>query len=83
MICNGILGFIVFFFVVVRIGWVVCTNIVKRANALNIMAGMIFLMWCIDIFGLHPGLYPAYQWFVFGFITLALRGVKDLEKRAF
>jgi O-antigen ligase len=78
-ICNGILGLFIFFMVFIKIGWQVWTNILKRATPLNVMAGMIFVMWCIDIMGLHPGLYPAYQWFVFGFITLGLRGVAGLD----
>jgi O-antigen ligase len=79
LICNGVFGLFIFVFVFIWIGWQVWTNILKRANPLSVMAGMIFVMWCIDIMGLHPGLYPAYQWFVFGFITLGLRGVPGLD----
>jgi hypothetical protein len=33
-------------------------------------------MWIIDSMGLTPSVYPAYQWYVWGFIGLALKGVK-------
>jgi len=43
---------------------------------------MIFIMWLVDTLGLAPGLYPAYQWYVWGFIGLALRGVEGLSQPA-
>ena len=79
MVCNGIIGLIIFVLVFLSIGFQVGRNILRRASAINVMGGMIFVMWCVDIIGLHPGLYPAYQWFVFGFITLSLRGVTGLD----
>jgi hypothetical protein len=39
---------------------------------------MILMMYLVDTIGLTPGIYPGYQWYVWGFIGLALRGVDGL-----
>ena len=47
----------------------------RGPSPLNVMAIMIFVMWLVDTVGLHPSLYPSYQWYVWGFIGLSLRGL--------
>jgi hypothetical protein len=49
-------------------------------SPLNVMAVMLFGMWLVDTIGLTPRAYPGYQWYVWGFIGLALRGV-DMRVR--
>ena len=49
-------------------------NYLRDNSPLNVMALMIFAMWIIDTIGLHPSLYPGYQWYVWGIIGLAIRG---------
>ncbi len=50
---------------------------------LSITALMLYAMWLIDSMGLTPGLYPGYQWFVWGLIGLAVGGMqKPLDNNA-
>ena len=78
--CNGIVGLITYIVILAIIGWKLLMNLRSRASPLNIVSVMVFTMWIMDSFGLHPTLYPAYQWFVWGFISLALRGVDGLDE---
>lgn len=81
LICNGIFGLLAFISAMAIISMRVVKNMLSRASPLNVVAVMIFVMLFLDTIGLHPGLYPAYQWYVYGFITLSLCGVKGLESR--
>ncbi len=78
--CNGIVGVSLYILIMMTIGMKVLINAMRRMTPLNVMAVMLFSMWMIDTIGLHPGMYPSYQWYVWGFISLALRGVAGLEE---
>ncbi|MBW2062857.1 MAG: hypothetical protein JRI95_15030 [Deltaproteobacteria bacterium] len=80
LVGGGIIGLLVYIALLVTIGWKIIITLVREKTPLHIMTLMIFLMWLIDTIGLVPGQYPAYQWFIWGFIGLALRGVKDLKE---
>ncbi|CAB5151531.1 hypothetical protein D3OALGA1CA_4642 [Olavius algarvensis associated proteobacterium Delta 3] len=77
--CNGIVGVVVYIGLLGVIGFQVIRNVFIRRTPLTIMGMMIYSMWLVDTIGLHPGLYPSYQWYVWGFITLALRGVNGID----
>ncbi|MCL6583652.1 MAG: hypothetical protein K6U11_08425 [bacterium] len=79
ILSSGILGLTIYLALLGAIGWKVLVNLRQQATPLNIMALMLFLMWIVDTIGLVPGLYPAYQWYVWGFVGLALSGVKGLN----
>jgi hypothetical protein len=79
LVANGALGLAVFLFMYLFIGLKVFLNALIRGSPLNVMALMLFAMWSIDNIGVTPGMYPVYQWHVFGFITLALHGVQGLD----
>lgn len=77
---NGLVGLMVYILVLGIIGKNLLVNLRNKASPLNIMGVMIFSMWIVDTIGLHPGMYPAYQWFCWGIIGLALRGVTGLDE---
>lgn len=79
LISGGVVGLSMYIILLAVIGWKVAVNLFRDKNPLNILAFMIFLMWIVDTIGLVPSLYPAYQWYVWGFIGLALRGVDGLH----
>jgi O-antigen ligase len=81
LICNGIIGLLVFGVSLLIITVRVLVNVFGRASPLNITALMALSMLIIDTLGLHTGLYPAYQWYIYGFVTLALGGVKGLDEQ--
>jgi O-antigen ligase len=81
LVSNGIIGLIIYSFMLLFIGLrVLILNFASR-TPLNVIALMLFLMWLVDSIGLTPGAYPAYQWYVWGFVGLAVRGVEGLENR--
>ena len=80
LICNGIVGLLVFIVSLIIISGKVVGRVLARASPLNVTALMVLCMLIIDTIGLHPDLYPAYQWYIYGFITLALSGVTGLDK---
>jgi O-antigen ligase len=79
LINAGILGLIAYLVLLIAIGLGVMRNLTKHRNPLNLMALIIYCAWMIDTLGLTPGLYPNYQWYVWGFIGIALKGVTGLH----
>ncbi|MBW2142753.1 MAG: hypothetical protein JRG97_17185 [Deltaproteobacteria bacterium] len=79
LISGGVIGLFAYIFLLAGIGLKVLLNLIHERTPLNIMALMIFLMWLVDTIGLVPGQYPAYQWYIWGFIGLALRGVEGIS----
>lgn len=75
LLTNGIMGLAVYIFIYLYIGLRVAIGLLKERSSLSVMAVMLFTMLTIDNIGITPGMYPAYQWFVYGFITLSLRQV--------
>ncbi len=59
----------------------VVLNVIYNKSPLTIFALMFFLMWIIDAIGSVPALYPAYQWYVWGFIGLSLRNSIDSKSQ--
>jgi len=76
---NGLIGLMILIGALLVIGIKLTKNFFSRASPLNVMGLMVFAMWLVDSLGLHPGMYPAYQWYVWGFVGLALRGVDGLD----
>lgn len=79
LVSSGLIGLTVYLFLLMFIGIKVVATTMRRPTPLNIMALMVFCGWMVDTIGLNPGLYPAYQWYVWGFIGLSLRGVSGLD----
>ncbi len=75
---SGVLGLIINVTVLIIIGLALLTLIIVRRSSVDVVALMAFQMWLIDCIGLHPGLYPSYQWFVWGAIGLAIGGASPL-----
>jgi hypothetical protein len=76
---TGILGFLLYIALLGTIGIRAIGNMLRQKTALNLVAVMIFAMWIVDAIGLVPGAYPSYQWFAWGFIGLAFRGVQGID----
>lgn len=72
---GGVVGLFIYVVLLGSIGMRILKNFRRRPSPLNVMAIMIFAMWLVDTLGLSPSLYPAYQWYVWGFIGLSLRGL--------
>jgi hypothetical protein len=51
----------------------VLANLRSGARPLDVAAFMVLCLWLVDSIGLVPSAYPGYQWFVWGFVGLALR----------
>ena len=79
LIANGVIGLMTNIVLLLIIGWMLLRRLWLRCTPINILALMIFQMWLVDCLGVHPGLYPSYQWFVWGMIGLAVTGVKGLD----
>jgi O-antigen ligase len=80
MMTGGYLGLAVYVSLLIAIGFRIMGKLYQSREPINVVALMIFAMWIIDTIGLTPSIYPAYQWYVWGFIGLALRGVKGLNE---
>jgi hypothetical protein len=79
LIANGVIGLVTNILLLLIIGGMLLNRLWLRCTPINILAVMIFQMWLVDCLGVHPGLYPSYQWFVWGMIGLAVTGVKGLD----
>lgn len=79
LIASGVIGLATYVLLMLIIGSLLLSNLRLHRTPINILALMMFEMWLIDCIGVHPGLYPSYQWFVWGMIGLAVTGVKGLD----
>ena len=79
LVSGGIVGLFAYVLLLLVFGFSIGRLLLREINPLHVMALMIYLMWLIDTIGLVPGMYPAYQWYVWGMIGLALRGVEGLS----
>ena len=75
LMSGGVIGLFIYVVLLASIAMRILKNYRRGPSPLNVMAIMIFVMWLVDTIGLHPSLYPAYQWYVWGFIGLSLRGL--------
>ncbi len=75
LMSGGVIGLFIYVVLLGSIAMAILRNYRRGPSPLNVMAIMIFVMWLVDTVGLHPSLYPSYQWYVWGFIGLSLRGL--------
>jgi len=78
---GGLFGLVAYVALLMTAGIKTIRNVLGHANPLNVVALMLLLTWIVDSIGLSPSVYPAYQWYMWGFIGLSLRGVEGLEQR--
>lgn len=71
LVSNGILGLILYSIVVINVLFALIRLYRKHRSVLTITAILIFAMYMIDGVGVTPGIYPSYQWFVWGMLGLA------------
>lgn len=76
LLSGGIVGLLIYLWLLAAIGRRLVANWARRRAPLDVMALMIFAMLLIDSIGIHATLYTSYQWYVWGFIGLALRGIE-------
>jgi hypothetical protein len=70
---GGIVG-LAFYLILLGAAIVAVLRSLRRGGGpLDVAALMVLGMWLIDSIGLVPSSYPGYQWFVWGFVGLALR----------
>jgi O-antigen ligase len=81
LLSSGVLGLIIYITLLLAIGIRVFQNYLRSRSPLNVMALMLFSMWIVDAMGLVPSLYPSYQWYVWGFIGLSLKGVQWTQQQ--
>lgn len=75
---GGIVGVLLYLLLLVTLG----VKLLRRAWSKDVLATvglMALAMWLVDSIGLVPSSYPGYQWFIWGVIGLALRGVAPQE----
>jgi len=79
---TGIVGLLIYVLFLLKAGVLLFKRINRQKTPLTIMGAMVFSMWMVDVTGLTPSIYPAYCWYVWGFVVLAIRGVPGLETAA-
>lgn len=81
LMSGGLLGLAIYLTVLIGVGIRVVQGVFRERSPLNVMSLMLFTGWMVDTIGLVPGGYPGYQWYVWGFIGLALHGVHNLNEQ--
>jgi O-antigen ligase len=79
LMASGFFGLMSYLLLLSSIGIKLVVNFLKHRSSLSLMGLLIYLAWMVDTVGSIPGLYPSYQWYVWGFIGVILAGVKGLE----
>ena len=75
---GGFIGLVIYLLLLWMIGVRVFRLYMRSSAPINLMAAMIFGGWMIDTIGVVPSLYPGYQWYAWGLIGLAIKGL-DFE----
>lgn len=78
---GGVVGLVIYVLLLWMIGVRVFKLYMRETTPINLMAVMIFGGWLIDTIGVVPSLYPGYQWYAWGLIGLAIKGL-DFEPEA-
>jgi len=72
---GGYVGLFIYIALLWSIGFKVLKLNLREKSPINLMAAMIFSGWMIDTIGVVPSLYPGYQWYAWGVIGLAIKGL--------
>ena len=75
LVSGGVVGISVYVVLILSIAFKLLKTIWGRFTGLHTIGVMLFLMWFVDAIGTTPGIYPSYQWFVWGIIGLIISGV--------
>ncbi len=75
LVYGGFFGLTIYVLLLWMIGVHVFRLYIREKTPINLMALMIFGGWMIDTIGVVPSLYPGYQWYAWGLIGLALKGL--------
>ncbi len=75
LLYGGFVGLTIYLVLLWMIGVRVAKLYFREKTPINLMAVMIFGGWLIDTIGVVPSLYPGYQWYAWGLIGLAIRGL--------
>jgi hypothetical protein len=70
-------GLLIYLGLLFAIGRRLIANWYRRRTPLDVMGIMLFVMILIDSMGIHVTQYTNYQWFAWGIIGLALRGLNQ------
>lgn len=79
MISSGILGTVLYALLLWVVGVKLVRNYFRERSPLNVMGLMVFVMWMVDTIGLSPSIYTSYQWYAWGIMGLAIRGLDPVE----
>lgn len=79
---GGVIGLCIYVYMLICAGLVLMKNCVKTKDPLSVVAIMLFSMYLIDMIGLVPSSYPAYQWLTWGIIGLSMRHVREKSSPA-
>ena len=52
----------------------------RRRTPLTLVALVIYVGWMVETIGFTPAVYTGFQWYTWGFIGLALVGVRGLDE---
>jgi hypothetical protein len=73
---GGFLGLTIYIMLLYKIGMTVLRMNLQSRSPINLMAAMVFCGWMVDTIGVVPSLYPGYQWYAWGVIGLAIKGLE-------
>jgi small basic protein len=77
LLAGGVVGLTIYLVLFLSIGFRLFANWLRRRTPLDVMGLMVFVMVLIDSIGIHVTQYTTYQWYVWGFIGLALAGIRE------
>lgn len=73
---GGFVGLTIYVILLYKIGMTILRRAWRNRSPINLMAAMVFSGWMVDTMGVVPSLYPGYQWYAWGVIGLALKGLE-------
>lgn len=73
---GGFVGLIIYIMLLWKIGMSVLRLNLRSRSPINLVAAMVFCGWMVDTIGVVPSLYPGYQWYAWGLIGLAIKGLE-------
>jgi O-antigen ligase len=79
---TGLVGVLTYVALLIATGVALTKKIMRRRTPLLLVALVVYVGWLVETIGFTPSVYTNFQWYTWGFIGLALVGVRGLDDPA-
>jgi O-antigen ligase len=79
---TGLVGALAYVALLIATGLALVKRMLRHRSPLVLVALVIYVGWMVETIGFTPSVFTSFQWYTWGFIGLALMGVRGLDGQA-